>query len=309
MDVTFLVRVRCMTYNHASYIEDAMNGFCMQKTSFPFVCIIMDDASTDGEQEVIKRYLQEHFDLQDKSIVKNEDTEDYVLTFARHKKNNNCYFAVFFLKYNHYRKKSKTPYFQEWKNIKYVAICEGDDYWFCPDKLQVQVDYMEAHSDCSLCFHDADCFSMHESKIIPKFNLPDKDRNYTSKHLFTKGWFIATASILFRHEWMLSFSKRPDWARIEGLGGDITWQMFLSTHGHLHFISRKMSVYRFGVPGSATDRSKGMPNNQAYKAYLQFLSSSDKYLFNGRYKYMVWYKYFRFYIYQRVKGVKKLLSF
>ena len=59
----FLVCARCFTYNHAPYIEDAMNGFCMQQTHFPYVCVIVDDASTDGESEVIKNYLQTHFDL------------------------------------------------------------------------------------------------------------------------------------------------------------------------------------------------------------------------------------------------------
>ena len=71
-DKKYLVRVSCMTYNHAPYIVDAMNGFCMQETDFPFVCTIMDDASTDGEQEVIKKYLTDHFDLNDQTIVRNE---------------------------------------------------------------------------------------------------------------------------------------------------------------------------------------------------------------------------------------------
>lgn len=87
----WMVRVSCMTYNHAPYITDALNGFCMQETTFPFICTIVDDASTDGEQEVIKQYLHEHFDLEDTSIVRNEETKDYTLTFARHKTNKNCY--------------------------------------------------------------------------------------------------------------------------------------------------------------------------------------------------------------------------
>ena len=90
----FLVCVECATYNHAPYILDAMNGFCMQQTTFPFVCIILDDASTDGEQEVIKNYLQENFDLQDKNVTRNEETDDYILTFAQHKSNRNCFFAM-----------------------------------------------------------------------------------------------------------------------------------------------------------------------------------------------------------------------
>ena len=94
--VDFLVCIRCFTFNHAPYIEDAMNGFCMQDASFPFVCTIVDDASTDGEQEVIKAYLQKHFDIDDPSIARNEETDDYVLVFARHKTNKNCFFSVFF---------------------------------------------------------------------------------------------------------------------------------------------------------------------------------------------------------------------
>ena len=101
------VCVRCITFNQSSYIEDALNGFTMQKTNFPYVCTIIDDASTDGEQEVIKKYLQDNFDLEDKSVVRNEDTDDYVLNFAQHKTNRNCYFAVLYLKYNHTPKSYK----------------------------------------------------------------------------------------------------------------------------------------------------------------------------------------------------------
>ena len=90
----FKICVRCYTYNHAHFIEDTMNGFCMQESDFPFVCCIVDDASMDGEQEVIKKYLLEHFDL-DNKIVRNEETDDYVLTLARHKTNMSCYFAVY----------------------------------------------------------------------------------------------------------------------------------------------------------------------------------------------------------------------
>ena len=68
--IDFLVCVRSYTYNHAPYIEDAMNGFSMQQTNFPFVCVIVDDASTDGEPEVIMNYLNCHFDLDNETIVR-----------------------------------------------------------------------------------------------------------------------------------------------------------------------------------------------------------------------------------------------
>ena len=68
----YLVCVHCMTYNHASYITDALNGFTMQQTTFPFVCTIVDDASTDGEQEAIRNYLEASFDLDDLMVVRKE---------------------------------------------------------------------------------------------------------------------------------------------------------------------------------------------------------------------------------------------
>lgn len=64
----FTVCVRCMTYNQSKYIEDAMNGFTIQQTDFPFVCCIVDDASTNGEQLVIKNYLKKYFDFTDTSV-------------------------------------------------------------------------------------------------------------------------------------------------------------------------------------------------------------------------------------------------
>ena len=150
----WMVRVDCKTFNQASYIEDALNGFCMQETTFPFVCTIIDDASTDGEQDVIRRYLEEHFDLGNKSVVRNEETEDYTLTFTRHKTNTNCYFAVLYLKYNHYSiKKTKMPYIAEWhENCKYIAYCEGDDFWINSNMLKTLVSFLEINDDYSCAF-------------------------------------------------------------------------------------------------------------------------------------------------------------
>lgn len=146
----WVVQVICKTYNHASYIIDAMNGFTMQRTSFPFVCTIIDDASTDGEQEIIRRYLLEHFNEE----VRREETPDFIKLFVQHKTNSNCYFAVLFLKYNHFRiKKSKQPYLAEWsENAKYIAMCEGDDYWSDANKLEKQVAFLELNIEIGLCY-------------------------------------------------------------------------------------------------------------------------------------------------------------
>ena len=126
----FLVGIKCckcMTYNHHDYIVDAMNGFTMQQTTFPFVAVIVDDASTDGEPEVINNYLKEHIDLSSTSGAKLWENDEARYVFAHHNQNPNCYFGVVFLKTNYYsQKKSKDPHIDQWFNeVKYIALCEG----------------------------------------------------------------------------------------------------------------------------------------------------------------------------------------
>lgn len=244
-DFNYLVRVHCMTYNHASFIEDAMNGFCMQETTFPFVCTIVDDASTDGEQEVIKKYLENHFSLNDDKVVRNEETNDYYLTFAQHNSNRNCYFAVVLLKYNHYRKKAKSPYIEEWtNNSKYIAMCEGDDYWTVSDKLQRQVDFLESHNDYSMCFHGAniivDSGRFGESRLHQFDNL--ETREYTAEEL-AKKWIIPTQSMVYR-----ATIKAPKDSRF--IVGDLILRNQCAKEGKVYCFQEKMSVYRLNAGGA-----------------------------------------------------------
>lgn len=153
----YKVCIRCITYNHSEYITDALNGFASQQTDFPFIILLMDDASTDGEQEVIKAYIDEHFDLSDTETSYTKDTDDAEIIYARHKTNTNCYIAAFCLKTNHYQAgKDKIKYVEQWRNASdYEAICEGDDYWIDPLKLQKQVDYLDEHPECALVYTKA----------------------------------------------------------------------------------------------------------------------------------------------------------
>lgn len=137
------VTVVCLTYNQEKYILDAMNGFSMQETTFPFVCVIMDDASTDGEQNVIRTYLQSEFEMDNAEHVSIPESEVIV---CRHRNNLNCFFAVYLLKKNLWHTGKKDPLIDYWKQqSEYVAHCEGDDYWTDPLKLQKQVDFLEGH--------------------------------------------------------------------------------------------------------------------------------------------------------------------
>ena len=239
----WMVYVSCMTYNHAPYIVDAMNGFTMQETNFPFVCAVVDDASTDGEQEVIKSYLNEHFDLEDKNVARHEETNDYVLTFARHKTNKNCYFAVLYLKYNHYSiKKSKIPYIAQWReNAKYIALCEGDDYWIAPDKLQKQVVYLENHPDYTMACNRTQLYSVKQNKMIGENYCYDKSCDMIPKDvIYRTGLFISTCSIVYRKE--VTDNRSEYWVQCKV--GDYPLQIGCAMKGKVFYFNDIMSVYR-----------------------------------------------------------------
>ena len=197
----YMVYVSCTTYNHSHYIEETMNGFCMQKTDFPYVCVIIDDASTDGEPEVIKKYLKEHFILNEQTQVYNKETDDYIFTLVRHKTNHNCFFAVYLLKYNHYSKKrSKKMYFDEWeRNAKYVAMCEGDDYWIDPLKLQKQVNFLEENLECTMICSRAKLYSESKKRYIGEQYCRKSDGLLSPTDIINRtGLYIPTCSIIYR---------------------------------------------------------------------------------------------------------------
>lgn len=141
----YLVCIQCFTYNQSAYITDALKGFAIQQTNFPFVAVVVDDASTDGEQEVIKAYVNEHFEHSEETGYKQWETEDAFWTFARHKENENCHVVAVLLKKNLWREPDKKDnVVKDWMDAKYIAICEGDDYWTDPLKLQKQVSFWRA---------------------------------------------------------------------------------------------------------------------------------------------------------------------
>ena len=239
----FLVRVRCDTYNHVSFIKDTLDGFSIQETNFPYICTIFDDASTDGESDVLMDYLQQHFDVEDKSIARQEETEDYVLIFAKNKKNKYCYFAVFLLKYNHYSiKKDKLPYSKEWNNSKYTALCEGDDYWIDPYKLQKQVDFLECHPDYSLIRTNVDRFHQKEGRMEKNYFSHSRSlKDSRDFYIMNSRWF-ATCTWLFRN-----IIKENDVlydSNIDFFKGDVYLLLRLSLYGNVKYLDESTSVYR-----------------------------------------------------------------
>ena len=149
----YTVIVKTITFNHSKYIEDSLNGIAMQNTNFPFVNIVLEDNSTDGEQEVIRIWLDRECDM---SLAEYYDIPTAVLIIAPHKENINCTFAIYFHKKNLFQQKDiRESQVQPWRsNSKYEALCEGDDYWIDPLKLQKQVDFLDNNPEYGMCFHN-----------------------------------------------------------------------------------------------------------------------------------------------------------
>ena len=199
----FKVCCRCFTFNQAKYITDAMNGFTMQQTSFPFVCTIVDDASTDGEQEVIKQYVEENFDFSEGSAAFNKETDYAHIIYAQHKTNKNCYFAVLLLKENHYSiRKPKMQYLQEWRDMcEYEALCEGDDYWIDSNKIQKQFEILEGNPDHTFVYTgfnvvDQEGRILEGHKFEKRMGMSHSGNNYFN--LLVNMNYIMTLTIFFR---------------------------------------------------------------------------------------------------------------
>jgi len=244
--IDFLVCVRCFTFNHAPYIKDAMDGFCMQKTSFPFVCVIVDDASTDGEPNVIRTYMGQHFNIDDKNVVRNVETDDYVMTFAQHKVNENCFFAVYYLKYNHYSiKKDKFPYFAEYHdNAKYIALCEGDDFWINPTKIQKQVEYLDSHENIGLCYTNFNILYNDSKK--QEIALFSSNPQMFPKYYDSPEEFIYRGGYVCPPSWMIRkiTHQKASNGIVDSLDGSFVSFVFFLVTSNVYCIDEVTTVYR-----------------------------------------------------------------
>lgn len=197
----YLVTIRCMTYNHKPYILQCLDGFVMQKTNFPFVAIVVDDASTDNEPEILWTFINHELDL---SSSLKEETVDYVRIVAPHKTNNKCTFVFIFLKYNHHSiKKDKLQYCKKWiSSSKYIALCEGDDFWTDPLKLQKEVNVLEQNPDVLLVYTGFDTVDDKNNRINrPYFN-------YIKKH--SKSGDVFSSQIIKNHVMTLTVCAQAD---------------------------------------------------------------------------------------------------
>lgn len=208
-----------VTYNHAPYITRALDGFLMQKTDFPFRVIVGDDASTDGTTDIIRRYAEQHPDII-KPIFHPENIGAFDNSMSVYRA-------------------AQTPY---------VALCDGDDYWTDPDKLQMQVDFLDSHPDFSLCFHPVAV--RHEGESLPDSRIPPDGFRFPKKGLGLKDLlesnFIQTNSVVYR--WR--FNRDPLSLIPDGIApGDWFIHLLHAETGKIGFIDRTMAVYRRHATG------------------------------------------------------------
>ncbi len=212
-----MVSVKCLTYNHAPYIRQCIEGILMQETDFRYEIILHDDASTDGTTEILREYEQNHPDV---IRVLYEEENQFALGSSMYK-------------------------VDAMTRGKYWAVCEGDDYWIDPHKLQKQVDVMEAYPDCMLVCNRTLLFSIKSQSMVGENYCYNESRFVSTKDIIYRGGlFISTCSLLFRPEVKENF---PDYCR-ECKAGDYPVQLMAAMKGRVYYINEPMSVYRIDNP-------------------------------------------------------------
>ncbi len=218
-----IVSIASITYNHARYLHDALEGFLMQRNSFPFEIIIYDDASTDGAAAIIEEYAAKYPHLVF-PILKDVNQVSRGI---------NPIISYVFPKCHG----------------KYIALCEGDDYWTDPLKLQKQVDFMESNSGYVGCYHRAVTMDDNNEAtgFLPAFG-DEKDLTYES--LVEKNR-TPTASVVFRN----LLTKRDIQSLDKLYPGDWALYFILAQYGKIKY----MDMVRLGLsitPGWEVDRSE-----------------------------------------------------
>lgn len=230
------VSIICNTYNHAAYIGDALDSFLNQETNFTFEILVHDDASTDGTTEIVANYAKKFPEIVKPSY---ETTNQY------------------------------TP--EETHNFKiqsaralgrYIALCEGDDYWCDPHKLQMQYDILELHPELDICVHAGMRVNSQTKKTLGIVAPKNTDCIIPVEDVIEGGGaYVVTNSIFMRTE----AYKNPPQSVIE-FHLDYMIQIAASLRGGMYYINKCMSAYRVAVKNSWSVSMQQSPTK--YAAHL-----------------------------------------
>ena len=221
MENQIIVSIECCVFNHEPFLRQCLDGFVMQKTNFAFEAIVHDDASTDGSAAIIMEYAERYPDII-KPIIETE---------------------------NQYSKRdgSLRKVLNAHLKGKYIAWCEGDDYWTDPLKLQKQVDYLERHEDCGIVYSRAKRWK--EEKQTYGSGVGHEVRDFRD---LIKTNVVPTLTVMFRSELVIDYwemIKEKNW-----LMADYPLWLHLSSISKIHFFDETFGVYR-EHGGSATHKS------------------------------------------------------
>ena len=248
------VSVLMITYNHEKFIEEAVLGVLNQKCNFEFELVIANDNSPDNTDIVIRKLLE-------KSANRKR------IKYTKHK-NNKGPNSNFMWAFNN-------------SSGKYIAMCEGDDYWTDPKKLQKQVDFLDNNLDYNICVHNTD--TMKDAELLKKEWRWDPKRTTFTAIDYIYSLFFHTSSAIFRKE---ASSKNILHPNI--LQGDMALFLSVINDKKVFFMEESMSVYRLH-PGGITNS----PNHKSYELeYKSLLYILEKFNFLSNYKFrnVIWLK-------------------
>lgn len=227
--MTIMVSVATTAYNHEPFIQEAIDSVMMQEADFDYEHVIGEDCSTDHTREVVSEYQRQRSDTV--RVLLNEE--------------------------NLGGRRNLVQVLEACQG-KYIALLEGDDYWTSPDKLRKQVDFLEAHPECAICFHDVS--KEYEAEALkPKHENPRSYKSFYTLEELLVGNFIPTCSVLCRRS---LFGDFPQWFYTTPTG-DWPYHVLNAHYGTIGYIGEVMAVHRVHAasvwsPRSIVERRRGM---------------------------------------------------
>jgi len=212
-----VVSVICLVYNHEPFLRECFEGFVMQKTTFPIEILVHDDASTDHSVDIIREYTAKYPNLFKPIYQAENQYSKGVDVFSINVKR---------------------------AQGKYIAICEGDDYWTDPLKLQKQVNFLDENKEFSGCFHNARVVSANGTFVCQFHNATTEMKNTFDFVDSIKGWNVPTASLVYRNDMAIHNIVTEITQKYTIISGDRLLIAAIAANGNYYYIPQEMSIYR-----------------------------------------------------------------
>ncbi len=256
-----IVSIWCLTYNHEKYIRKALDGFVSQKTKYRFEVIIHDDASNDNTIKIIEEYKKQYPEII-KPIYEDKNLYSQGIRSTRR-------------------------YLEKTCKGKYIAFCEGDDYWTDSNKLETQISFMEQHPECTLTYHPVNY--VVDDDIVGNDIRFDSLKEVTVDEIIRGGgYYCATASLVVKRSVALEYPKFREIANV----GDYPLQILAAIRGKVYYLPHIMGCYRKNHPNSWSTNFRNSKTNTRVNYFnkeIEWLSELNKET-KGRYKDSVFYK-------------------